>query len=135
MRRFLTHWLPPLLWMALIFLVSAQSDLPGPELPESLLKVLTRKSGHLLAYGCLAWLYWRALAQALPGSPLTSILSFALAVLYGVTDEYHQMFVPGREGKLTDVLIDGLGAGVTLLVTPLVIQWLARRRALPPQAV
>lgn len=129
MRRFLTQWLPPLVWMALIFVASAQSDLPGPGLSDSPLKVLTHKVGHLLAYGCLAWLYERALAQVLPSSPQTRVLSFALAVLYGMTDEFHQTFVPGREGRLTDVLIDGLGAGVTLLVT----QWLARRRTRPRQ--
>jgi VanZ family protein len=37
-------------------------------------------------------------------------IALALCVLFAISDEYHQTFVPGRGGTLADVAIDGLGA-------------------------
>ncbi len=43
--------------------------------------------------------------------------AFALTVFYAATDEFHQLFVPGRAGRVTDVLIDSLGvAAVSVLL-------------------
>ncbi|UYJ41604.1 MAG: VanZ family protein [Lachnospiraceae bacterium] len=38
------------------------------------------------------------------------MFSWMIAVLYACTDEYHQLFVPGRSGQLRDVMIDAVGA-------------------------
>ena len=43
-------------------------------------------------------------------------LAFALGTLYAVTDELHQMFVPGRMGRPLDVAIDALGVACGILV-------------------
>jgi len=53
------------------------------------------------------------------------LLSAGLAVAYALSDEYHQTFVPGRNGNLFDVMIDGVGACAAMLLH----WWLARRRA------
>ena len=121
-RRFLTHWLPPLVWMGLIFALSAQPDFPGP--PEPWLDILLKKGGHALGYGVLAWLYRRALGQHIRSANTLRVVSVCLAVAYGLSDEYHQTLVPGRNGRLLDVAVDGLGACGAMLLD----RWLERRR-------
>ncbi len=59
LKAFLNAWGPALIWMALIFYLSAQSQLPTA--PESWLDTLLKKSAHFLVYAVLARLYLRAL--------------------------------------------------------------------------
>jgi len=125
MRRFLWHWFPPLAWMGLIFVLSAQSDLPHAE--EAWLDVLLKKTGHALVYGVLVWLYRRALRRRFPAGTTLRIVSIGLAVAYALSDEYHQTFVPGRNGNLVDVAVDGVGACGAMLLA----RWRERQRARP----
>lgn len=62
----------------------------------------SRKIVHFVIYGALCLSFYRA-----TGSLLISIV---LSGLYGIFDEFHQLFIPTRSGKITDVLIDLLGA-------------------------
>jgi len=64
MRELLRRWAPPLAWMGVIYVLSAQPSLPSA--PEPWLDVVLKKSGHALAYGLLAWLYLRALRGKAP---------------------------------------------------------------------
>ena len=50
----------------------------------------------------------------------TGILSFLFSVIYALSDEFHQSFVPGRDGNIVDVLIDSSGALVGILVSCIV---------------
>ena len=50
----------------------------------------------------------------------TGILSFLFSVIYAFSDEFHQTFVPGRDGNIVDVLIDSSGALVGILVSCIV---------------
>jgi len=61
MKQLLWRWLPALVWMGLIFVLSAQPDLPRVSDPR--LDTLLKKVGHALSYGTLAWLYLRALRE------------------------------------------------------------------------
>lgn len=128
LRRFLVYWLPPLAWMAAIFICSAQPDLPHA--PEPLLDLLLKKTGHAAAYGILAWLKLRLLLHYFGdrhAPPFLRFASVALTTAYALSDEYHQRFVPGRNGNLADVGVDGLGACCAMLLNG----WLtARRRTL-----
>jgi VanZ family protein len=111
----LRYWLPPAVWMVLIFILSAQPALP--HYPDTLLDTILKKAAHVIEYGILAFLLWRALSRgqgALSRSAL--VTAFVVSVLYAVSDEYHQTFVPGRNGRLVDVGIDVVGALVALLV-------------------
>jgi len=127
MKRFLWYWLPLLAWMGLIFVLSAQPDLPHALGPW--LDTLLKKTGHAFVYGVLAWLYRRALYRHVHASTSFRVVSIALAVAYALSDEYHQTFVPGRNGNLLDVAVDGVGACAAMLLD----WWLERRRALPRQ--
>src|SRR4030042_860043 len=100
MKRFLWHWLPPLAWMAMIFYLSAQPDLP--QAPSPWLDMLFKKTAHASVYGVLAWLYLRALRRRSRTSPALRVASWGLAVAYALGDEYHQTLVPGRHGTLFD---------------------------------
>jgi len=116
---------PALLWMGLIFVLSAQPTLPGFSTPWQ--DLLLKKSGHATAYAVLALLYGRALLCAgRPRRAAASVtperwrrtafwLAWGLALLYAATDEWHQAGVPGRHARVTDWLIDALGAGLALL--------------------
>ena len=107
-RNRIVGWLPALLMMLAIFLYSAGQAL---DLPQSFLRLLVNKGGHVIGYAMLALSYWRAF-QFQPGRRGTAWL---LAVLYALTDEIHQSFVPGRHPSLVDVLVyDNLGALVSL---------------------
>jgi VanZ family protein len=111
----LRYWLPPVLWMGVIFILSAQPSLP--QHPEALLDLVLKKGGHMMGYGILAFLLWRAFSRgrgALSWSAL--VAAFVVSVLYAASDEYHQSFVPGRNGTLVDVGFDAVGALVALLV-------------------
>ena len=50
----------------------------------------------------------------------TGILSFLFSIIYASSDEFHQTFVPGRDGNIVDVLIDSSGALVGILVSSIV---------------
>lgn len=123
LKTALHAWGPAVVWMALIFYLSAQSRLPAA--PEAWLDLLLKKSAHFLVYAVLARLYLRALGfyRRVPGPP--AVLALLLAAVYAATDEFHQGFVPGRTLSLTDWLIDCAGA-----TTGLVLRQVAGRRPL-----
>lgn len=111
MTKHRAFWgLSALAWMGVIFWLSAQPDLPHA--PEPWLDVAVKKTGHAALYGVLAWLYLNTLRGDGPPSGRTRLLALGLAVLYAVTDEIHQSFVPGRTPSPWDVVIDGVGAGL-----------------------
>lgn len=90
--------------MAAIFYVSS---VPAPPIPAG-----TDKPLHGAAYLGLAIVVVRAVAGGLPGRIDLWTAAFALLVTvgYAVTDEVHQMFVPGRSAEMYDLLADAGGA-------------------------
>ena len=100
----------------MIFLGSSHSNVVLSESPsrDNLMKNL----GHIIEYALLGFLIFRALSSE-KGDTLTSryvwLWSLTGAILYGVTDEVHQMFVPTRTAYLGDILMDGVGAGMGVL--------------------
>ena len=75
---------------------------------------LLRKTGHVVEYAVLALLWRRALAG--PDAPAPWRWPLALAALTAGLDETHQAFAPAREGRVADVLLDGVAAAAALLV-------------------
>ena len=98
-------WLTVLAWAALIFAFSSVPDL-GTGLGGW--DLVLRKIAHAAEYAVLGALLVRATGRA--------GIAFALGVLYAISVEVHQSFVPGRLGSPFDVAIDAVGvaAGIVL---------------------
>ena len=102
------RWLAVILWMGLIF---ALSSIPSIETPfEAAYDFTFKKLAHVTVYGILTALLFSALRIHISNSGHARLISVLIAVLYGISDEWHQTFVPGREGTLRDVAIDAAGA-------------------------
>lgn len=110
------RWLPALLLMAVIFLLSST---PASRLPNfGEIDLLIKKGGHATGYALLAFAYYFALPPRL--SPLyRAALAFCMALLFALSDEFHQSFVEGRTSSLRDVGIDSAGAAFALMVSML----------------
>jgi len=71
----------------------------------------------MIEYGFLFFLLFRAMHQTSKLSIKKQLVyAFIISFFYGVIDEIHQTFVPTREGKLRDVIIDTMGIAVALLI-------------------
>lgn len=126
MPQLLSAWLPPAVHCLLIFIASARASLPGMHAFAHQDKLL-----HGLAYAVLGALFYRALKLTLPPrfSGLAVPLSIAMATLYGLSDELHQHFVPGRTAELSDLGADFLGSLIGVLLTR---RWESARRPWHP---
>jgi VanZ family protein len=120
-QTWLSTWGSVVGYCALIFVLSSQPDLSLPgAFPSS------DKLAHLLEYGVLGWLWARAMRVNRPGLKTLTVLLSALVFTgtYGLSDEWHQLYVPGRFADLRDVLADAFGGtcgGVSYLL------WLQRK--------
>lgn len=102
----LRAWIPAAVWAGVIFYLSSRPRLPGPELPG------IDKAAHFAAYALLAWL----LIFATERSRLPLAVAVVLALVYGVTDEIHQMYVPGRSPDVLDWFADAAGVAAATFV-------------------
>ncbi len=109
-RKYLA-WLPAIAWMAFIFALSANPHPPVPHAGNELLDLILRKLGHFSEYAVLALLFYHPLQSR----PRAAVIALLLCALFAATDEWHQTFVPGRDGNIRDVLIDSSGAGLALV--------------------
>lgn len=90
-----------------------------------------RKGAHMTEFAILAWLLYGWLCRWEITRLRKACLASALAILYACSDEFHQLFVAGRAGKVSDVLIDSTGivlGMVFLLLTKRFVEWLRGRR-------
>lgn len=125
-------WGPAVFWMCLIFSASADSQsvkhssrivepfcrwiYPNVTAAQvETVQIIVRKGAHMTEYALLALLLLYALSTR-RGDPRRWMSSaWVLSVAYAAADEFHQLFVPGRSGLVTDVLIDATGAALGLL--------------------
>ncbi len=114
MPRWLRDYLPLVIWMVLIFALSHRSVLIDLENDAS--EITLYKSAHIFAYAILAWFWWRALSPERGVDWAVLFAALGLSALYGISDEVHQLFVPGRHGRVADVLFDASGALVMVLL-------------------
>ncbi len=88
--------------------------------------LVVRKVAHMSEYALLALL----LAFYLSCYSFTTknwlLLTWGVTVFYAISDEIHQLFVPGRAGKITDVCIDSVGAAIGVLL--IFILWKKRKK-------
>ncbi|MGH8640151.1 MAG: VanZ family protein [Burkholderiales bacterium] len=94
------------------------SSLPGNPLPDDpalyglfyWLPPAAQNALHVPAYAVLSWAWWWTLGAWLRVPVARAITACAIASGYGVLDEWHQSFVPGRYASLTDVTFNFAGA-------------------------
>jgi VanZ family protein len=123
-RRAWALWAPVCVYALGIF-ISSSIEQPAV-LPAS----VGDKTLHALAYAGLGLLTLRALARG-TWRGVTAKVAMAAAVLagaYGVSDELHQRFVPGRQFDMRDMLADASGAGLASAAAWLVARVRARQR-------
>jgi VanZ family protein len=105
MKKFLKYWGPVILWMGVIFALSATPNLKTNLEQDFLL----RKIAHMVEFGILTLLLYGALKQEKISFNKALIFSFIFALFYAFSDEFHQLFVRGRHCSLWDVAIDSIG--------------------------
>lgn len=94
-----------ILYCGLIFFVSSLPKVPLPdEIPNQ------DKFLHFAAYGVMAALAWRCFRHHVEEIGRLTIFCVGFCLLYGLSDELHQYFVPGRNSSLYDVAADLFGA-------------------------
>ena len=133
-------WVLTFLWATLIFCFSAQPAMSSRKLSTKIsskvvqtmpkkedavdvnkemprkIHQLVRKTAHLVLYIGLGALLAALCRSYLLTFGSAACISFFVSALYAATDEWHQSFIPGRSGQVTDVLLDSLGAAVGILL-------------------
>jgi len=136
-------------WMLVIFLLSAQKavessnlsdgivfkvvnifysdfdNLSKPQQIELLQRIshFVRKTAHFLEYFILGALaFWVATMFERIKLFGQSVIAFAICVVYAVSDEIHQYFVPGRACRFGDVLIDSFGSFLAIIIIAVLIK-------------
>lgn len=113
------RFLPAILWMLLIFFLSSQQTIGiGQTRTE---RFLILKTFHLIEYAILYILVYFA-----TNSTKNSII---ISYSYALTDEFHQSFVPGRDGRFADTLIDLLGIIIGVVMVKLIVSTINRIKA------
>lgn len=99
-------WFPVVAQMGLIFFFSAQ---PGDSIIVRQFP-LPAGIGHFIGYALLGFLLFRAFSQgSMRWQAGTAGKSLLVSLLYAISDELHQLFVPGRQASLGDIFIDMAG--------------------------
>lgn len=103
--------IPLLAWCGLIFTLSHQ-----PSLPLSQLTLFPNqdKLHHAIAYAIMALLLWRFLEHLSLKRKTRIVVSLLFCSLFGISDEWHQSFILGREADIMDWLADTTGAALAL---------------------
>ncbi len=106
-------------------------DMSESEQLEFVWKIDTpiRKGAHMLEYAVLGFLMCMLVSLVLSGMDgkkpwrylVTGAVSWGLATVYAMTDEAHQLYVPGRGAKISDIIIDSAGALVGVVIGLIVV--------------
>lgn len=127
MKIKINPWLLVFLWMALIFYLSHQPATKSNGLSKGTTEIiletvekiapkvginkrnfnhLLRKNAHFFAYLVLVILVANGLRSSGVGGYRAIGLALLICIIYAISDEVHQLFVPGRGGQVKDVIID-----------------------------
>lgn len=99
-------------WLLNFFFVM----IPGELFSIDQFHFLIRKAAHFIAYFILGILVLRAFVNSGVRGWKSVVYAFLLSLIYAISDEFHQMFVPGRAAQVRDVFIDGSGTFCGILL-------------------
>ncbi|MDG5789367.1 VanZ family protein [Evansella sp. AB-P1] len=147
----LLSWIAVFAWMGLIFYLSHQPAEESSELSSGVAEVIittvetvapnvelnirdfhsiVRKNAHFFIYLGLGILVLNAIRSSGIKGKRSVGLALIICVLYAISDEVHQLFVPGRSGEVMDVVIDGLGSSVGIGIFLILEKLITRKRNL-----
>jgi VanZ family protein len=133
MNKKVIKWMMVVVWLILIFGFSSQpGDISngnnrfiisifktcGLNLDSILgnfANFIVRKAGHLTEYFILCILLMNALQENF-SFKRAALMAIVFVFLYASSDEFHQIFIPGREARIRDVMIDTSGGAIALIV-------------------
>lgn len=107
-KHFLKFWFPVIIYAIIIFWVSSQQQPFGVEIEiVGLDKIL-----HIIEYAILGFLLARAFAGSSEKISIRDLvlITFIIGTLYGLTDEFHQHFTPGRVVSILDLISDAISS-------------------------
>lgn len=145
-----------IVWMAFIFIMSMQSAEQSSQFSggivsrliaalfrdfslltlqqqgniTSIVTFVVRKAAHFSEYfilcvlACLTMKIYEAKKQK-----IKSLVIFLFCLLYAVSDEIHQYFVPGRACRLFDVFVDAIGILTALVLMLIITHYLKRHKS------
>lgn len=108
LKQALNFWLPPILWALVIFLFSSQPTTKASGIHWQ--DFIIKKTAHVTEYFVFTILLFRAFKNSGRTVKNALLVSAVLAIVYALTDEFHQSFTPGRDPRLRDIGFDTLGA-------------------------
>lgn len=126
-RHFILYWLPPIIWMTIIFVMSSRQRISLADTEVE--NFLIFKSLHVIEYAILYILLFRATFKSFTKKISNqSIFTIAIisSILYAVSDELHQTFVPTRQGAIRDIFIDTIGILLAFSYTKMYLNKLKR---------
>ena len=117
-KKLIIYWLPTLFWCTLIFILSSKPTTQASYF--DLIDFIIKKSAHIFIYAMLYFLVFRAVNEVkiefinkrikikyTSGSSF--FIPFLFCLLYAISDEYHQSFIPGRTARIRDIGFDFIG--------------------------
>lgn len=131
-----------IIWMGFIFCMSNQPANISKELSQNIENLLNntpiignllsdilnspnsqfivRKSAHIILFCFLSILCFVVIYELKRNVKISTLVSFSITFIYACMDEIHQLFIPGRSGKINDVLIDSIGVIMGLIFINLI---------------
>ncbi len=109
------YWLPPFLWMGMIFYMSSQRSISITK--NVISDFVTFKTLHMIEYAFLFFLFYRAFQSfRYIRKEVCGVLAFLIAISYSVSDEIHQLSIPTRQGRVRDILFDIVGMVIMYVI-------------------
>lgn len=123
------YFIPAIIWMIFIFIMShtvgtvssQQSNFIADIITQylkidySLLTFIIRKTAHMSEYAVLLLLLYFGITKIYTHK-YSLLISLFITFIYACSDEIHQLFIPGRSGQFTDIMIDTSGALIALII-------------------
>ncbi len=136
MRNYkIISWIAVIIWMVLIFKLSSQPAVQSGKLSGEITNInikaiekvkpntkfnivkfdhMVRKNAHFFVYLLLGVFVISILRRSGVTGVRSIVFALLICILYAISDEVHQVFVPGRSAQVKDVIIDSAGASVGL---------------------
>lgn len=132
-KRKITYWCLLITWMLVIFIMSNQPANISDSQSGAVIRILSsigvdvngifgqlanfvvRKCAHFLEYMILALLDFNVFSLYFDKKNVI-ITAILFVLIYACSDEIHQLFIPGREGAIRDVVIDTFGGITSILI-------------------